>query len=107
MSHTVLLSHPSGREARVGVGFSWPALLFGPFWAMVRRQWTLALLLAIAFVGANVLAAVGERSGSLPLLLLSLIVLIGYMAACGLYGNRWLRYFLERDGYREEPETSP
>lgn len=102
MTKQVLLTHPSGKEAVVSVGFSWPAFLFGPFWAIAKRQWLLFALMALAFVAANVLAGFAQESRSLPLLVLSLVMLIGYMVVCGLYANRWHRYFLERDGYRGE-----
>lgn len=100
MSRYIHFKHPSGKDALVHQGFSWPAFLFGPFWAIAKRQWILGAWMALAFVAANLLAGVAQASGDLVLLALSLVVLIGYMVVCGLYGNRWHRHYLERAGYR-------
>lgn len=43
--------------------FSRPTLVFGPLWLLLKRQWTTALLyLAVATVGAAILAAIGLPS---------------------------------------------
>lgn len=102
MSTQVRLKHPSGNEAIVGIGFSWPAFLFGPFWAIAKRQWLLFALMTAAFIVVNVVATIGQQSQNIALLVLSLVLIIGYMVVCGLYANRWHRYFLERAGYRVE-----
>jgi hypothetical protein len=102
MNSVVRLKHPSGAEAVVGTGFSWPAFLFGPFWAIAKRQWALFWLMAAAFIAVNGIASVAQHSQNIALLLLSLALLIGYMVVCGLYANRWHRYFLERQGYRRD-----
>lgn len=108
MAESVQMKHPSGKAATVAVGFSWPALLFGPFWAFAKRQWLLGLLLTAGFLVANVIAELAIASGSLATLLLSLVLLVGYALACGFYGNRWLRYLLQREGYRADgPSDGP
>jgi len=45
---------PTGRIVRVRNGFSWPAILFGPMWAFVKRSRRpfFALLVAMAPTGS-------------------------------------------------------
>jgi hypothetical protein len=102
MSAAVFLKHPSGREVQVQTGFSWPAFLFGPFWAIAKRQWILAALMGVGFVAVNVVAGMAQQAQDIVGLLVSLVLMIAYMVACGLYGNRWVRLLLEREGYRGE-----
>ena len=102
MSTQVHLKHPSGREVLVSTGFSWPAFLFGPFWAIAKRLWLLFVLMTLGFIAINVVTSIGQQSQNIVLLSLSLFLSIGYMVVCGLYANRWHRYFLEREGYRSE-----
>jgi hypothetical protein len=90
----------SGSSVLVKRGFSWPAFLFGPIWAAIKRAWLLFFILSVVYllVLAFDLLYVGE-SNNLLLLLLLLALYLSYMTVCGLYGNRWLARALLRKGY--------
>jgi hypothetical protein len=49
----------------------------------------------------QVLIEFAEAKRNLVFILTSLGLMIGYMVACGIYGNRWLKASLKRKGYVE------
>lgn len=70
-------------------GFSWGALVFGPFWLLAHRAWiagVLALCVGIAF-------AVLTHGGLAVVLILALAWLLG------LFGQDLRRWSLSRQGY--------
>lgn len=76
-------------------GFSFPALLFGPFWLLFNRMWAvLALYLVIAFAMSMTLEWLKVASiwTSLAGIALNFIV--------ALEGDSIRRWTLERNGYR-------
>jgi len=76
--------------------FSWPALIFGPFWALWHGMWrTVIVLLVIgaAIGGASALAGLAPDAVSV----LQFLVQIGL----GLWGNDLRRAALARQGYVE------
>ncbi len=89
----------SGATAIVDTGFSWGAFIFGPLWAVAKRQWVLFLILCIAQLPFTILYVLAEQREDTALSALSLLVALVYMGACGVFANRWHRYFLERNGY--------
>jgi len=77
-------------------GFSWPALIFGPFWALWHGMWrTVIVLLVIAALisGGGALAGLANELVSV----LQIFVQIGL----GLWGNDLRRAALARQGYVE------
>jgi hypothetical protein len=92
---------PKGKSLRVKHGFSWPAFLFGPMWALVNGAWRLFALLLMSFL---VLVFIDEKfaknSGSIAVLLLMFLAYLAYMIVCGKTGNSWLRGLYEQRGYK-------
>ncbi len=75
-------------------GFSWPAFLVAPLWALHHRQWlglvayaVAATLLGLAAAGA----ALGEAVGS--------VLALGFAILVGASANDWRRRTLAREGY--------
>lgn len=101
MSTVVVLIDPSGKKADVRVGFSWPAFLLGPAWALAKRQWVLGVLMIIVLVAVNFIAGLLQLSDALWLQVAGGLLLAAYMIVCGMYGNAWHRYFLQRKGFVE------
>lgn len=99
MSTVVVMVHPSGRKADVRVGFSWPAFLLGPAWALAKRQWLLAVLMIVVLIADNFVAGLLQLSEAVWLQLAGGLLLVVYMIACGVYANAWHRYFLQRQGF--------
>ncbi len=77
-------------------GFSWPALIFGPFWALWHGLWRSAIVwvVIVALVG-GVGALTGVVTDAVSAVLL--LVQIGF----GLWGNDLRRAALARRGYVE------
>lgn len=76
--------------------FSWPALVFGPFWALWHGMWRTAIVLLVigaAIGGAGVLAGLAPDAVSV----FQVLVQIGL----GLWGNDLRRAAFARRGYVE------
>jgi hypothetical protein len=89
-----------GRRVRVKRGFSWPAFLLGPVWALFRGSGRAFLLMLAGYLPilAFDIFYIGN-STSLPLILVLLALYITYMIVCGICGNRWLADSLLESGY--------
>ena len=96
----------TGRVMFARTGFSWPAFLFGPMWAIAKRDWSLFFMLAIPF---SILIIVDEilvkPSKNILALLAMMAAYLGYMVVCGVYGNRWRVASLIRHGYKKADDT--
>ena len=82
---------PDGDAVLIKEGFSWPALVFGPIWALWHGMWRTAivlLLLSVAVGGAALVAGFAEAG--------DLVLSAGLQAAMGLWANDWRRYVLAR-----------
>jgi len=91
-------------------GFCWPAFFFGAFWALYRRFWIGAAVLAGVFIILNLLVSLAERSGSSAAVLITLLLLFGAMFLVGRYGNLLYLVYLDSKGYvviREVEAESP
>ena len=85
---------PDRDVALVKEGFSWPAFLFSVPWALLRRLWLAALVLAAAIAAIEALArAVGLDPATRTALTL------GLSAGFGWLGNDLRRRKLERAGF--------
>jgi hypothetical protein len=78
-------------------GFSWPAFLFGVFWALHKRLWWVAGLYVL-FMLALGAGNTEPESGSLTAF--DNLVAIAVSLFVGLSGNGWRRHALEQWGYR-------
>lgn len=72
-------------------GFCWPALFFGPLWAVWRGDWAVAVALLVVIAAAVLPGALWL---SFPLLLLA-------ASAIGFEGNELARWSLRRRGFAE------
>jgi hypothetical protein len=75
-------------------GFSWPAFLFGPLWALARRLWLAAAGFTLALGLVEALALVVEAD---PTAWSALTLIVS--AALGWIGNDLRRRKLERQGF--------
>jgi Protein of unknown function (DUF2628) len=73
----------------VSEGFSWGALIFGPFWLAAHRAWIAAAVSFAAYVFIGVL--VPEPAAS--------ILTLGLAVILGLIGNDLRSWALEHRGY--------
>jgi len=95
MAERIYLQRP-GRDETVAVatGFSWGALLLGFVWAMSKRMWFATFIMLAVNTLLFFSGLCGETVGTIGLIL---SVLFG--VACGVYGNQWHRWTLEKRGY--------
>jgi hypothetical protein len=95
--------HPTLGFEAVKVGFSWPALLIGPIWMLVKRLWGLAIGWIAMYVALSVVESVTDKSepgGAQAFVYLLLAA--GYLAIAlvpGFKGNRWRDENLSRRGF--------
>ena len=68
-------------------GFSWGALVFGPFWLLAHRAWLAGVL---ALLASMMLAGAPQPGG--------LVLQLGLAWAFGLFGNDLRRWTLARQG---------
>ncbi len=75
-------------------GFSWPAFVFGPLWALTRRLWLAAAVFALILVGSEMVMRAFVRD-EIAMTILTLIL----SATFGWVGNDLRRRKLERRGF--------
>jgi len=94
-----LYRHPTLGYEAVKRGFSWPAFLIAPIWALSKRMWLgSALLLAtwlFLIAARSDAAAKGDAAGAMVLLVVHLAIAI----IAGVVGNRRWARSLARRGY--------
>ncbi|MCZ6721902.1 MAG: DUF2628 domain-containing protein [Alphaproteobacteria bacterium] len=79
----------------LGEGFSLPAAIFGPFWALYHGHWRTTLLLLAGLVLLGLIAE--QLRFDVPS---GVVLLLGYLVFVGFNGNDWRRSGLERQDYR-------
>jgi Protein of unknown function (DUF2628) len=95
MTDRIYLHHPSRDETvAVSIGFSWPALLLGFIWALMKRLWGVAGLMLAVDLALGLIGLAGITAD-----LISLVLSIVFAIYCGLSANDWHRRALERKGY--------
>lgn len=87
-TYTALLKSDA-EPVLVKEGFSWGALLLGPFWLAAYRAWTAA---AISLAGYVLIAVLVPRPAAI-------ILWFGLMLILGLTGNDLRRWALQHRGY--------
>jgi hypothetical protein len=95
MARQRLYVHDRGDCVVSDGGFSWFAALASPIWALHRRLYLLAVILAIASVISNVVGQTGQWGMAAAQVLL-----------LGSQGNRLHRWLLERRGWRVTAEET-
>ncbi|MGE5539777.1 MAG: DUF2628 domain-containing protein [Gemmatimonas sp.] len=82
--------------ALVKEGFSWPAFLFGPLWALAKGMWLTALaLIALDLASGLVMDAAGFNPLTEAIVSLAIAFLIG------AHANDWRRRALARRAWRD------
>ena len=95
MTDRIYLQHPTRDETvAVSIGFSWPALLLGFIWALMKRLWGVALFMLAVNLALGVIGLAGVTAD-----LISLVLSIVFAIYCGMSANDWHRRALERKGY--------
>ena len=99
MTDRIYLQHPTRDETVVvSVGFSWPALLLGFIWALMKRLWGVALFMLVVDLALGLIGLAGITAD-----LISLVLSIVFAIYCGMSANDWHRRALERKGYMVLP----
>jgi hypothetical protein len=89
------------RVQLVKEGFSWPALIFGPFWLAWRGMWlVLAFYVALLMVIAATARLFGLPDGAVSVLTTAVNLLLAFE------GNGLCRWTLERRRYHERAVVS-
>ncbi|MSP20752.1 MAG: DUF2628 domain-containing protein [Alphaproteobacteria bacterium] len=86
--------NPDDAFEMVKEGFCWPALFFGPLWALASRMWVAFALLAAAVIGLALLPDFVDGSEDLATTLSCLLALV-----LGFLGNDLRQWSLARGGY--------
>ena len=83
---------------KVKSGFSWPAFLFGPWWALSKNMWTAFVCLFLLWVSFRVIEAFLSWSNGINTLV-AFALWIGPGLYVGMKANSWYRAYLEARGY--------
>ncbi|HYS64989.1 MAG TPA: DUF2628 domain-containing protein [Paraburkholderia sp.] len=95
MGERIYLRYPGKDETvAVATGFSWGALLLGFVWALSKRMWFASFVMFAINTVLFFADLWGETAG-----LIGLVLSVVFGVACGVYGNQWHRWTLERRGY--------
>jgi len=89
---------PQGIEA-IRTGFSWPALLLGIIWLIIKKLWMITALWTALFILLIVASAYTQKMNSV---FLSIVIIFGNFALLllpGFKGNEWWANNLKRRGY--------
>lgn len=78
-------------------GFSWPAFLFGPFWALWNRLWVIFAILAGVYAAVTIAFALFPVNSAAEIAVTGAIAIL-----IGLNANDWRRSSAARRGWRTE-----
>jgi hypothetical protein len=107
MRPTVVFEHPRKGKVEVPLGFSWPAFLLGPLWAIVKRLWLICSVLVLAALPITFIDLYAEAHKSIGLTFVALGLIIAYMVVCGRFGNAWWVWTLKRRGFEQRAINEP
>ncbi len=105
MKQYAIFENNHGQRDAVKQGWSWPAFLFGPFWALYCGFWGLglgflALTVCLTALQAGLQHAVGTDASSLVSIALFFnMIAISLAVLFGVKGNEWREAKLIRNGY--------
>ena len=100
MGKPIYLKNSTGKVVIVSTGFSWPAFLFGPLWALAKRQWLLFAILILVSIPINLIMEFSAQSKNPTVMFLSLLPTFAFMFVCGFNANRWHKNRLDRNGFK-------
>ncbi len=100
-----IYKHPTEGLEAVKVGFSWPALVFGILWMLVKKPWGFASLWFVAGLLLLFFEGVVERAdASGGQALAYLLLTAGYFTLAlvpAVKGNKWREDNLAGRGYKQ------
>ena len=89
---------PDQEPRAVKQGWSWPAFIFGPLWALYRRLWVPAIGAPVVFFSIGALIdLVHGHDKTKDMFMYGVLVVVG--AAFGACGNRWVERGLRSRGH--------
>jgi len=91
--------HPVLGYDAVKKGGSWPALFFGPFWAMGKRMWSLSVSIIISIIVISSLEYVFEKVEIEIMATIMFYLRFAYFILVGIEGNKWRQEYLLEHGY--------
>ena len=95
MGERIYLRYPGKEETVVvATGFSWGACLLGFVWALSKKMWFAAFVMLAINLLLFCSGLWGETAD-----LIGLVLSVLFSIACGMYGNQWHRWTLEKRGY--------
>lgn len=94
-----VFTHPSGSTELVKQGWSWPAFLLPPLWALFKRLWGFAAGAMLFGVGFMLVSTVTDPDRGVPLLLI--LAELALRFSFGLNGNSWREANLVSRGFAE------
>jgi hypothetical protein len=97
-SYAVYWLPPKEIEA-IRTGFSWPALLLGIIWLIIKKLWMITALWITFFILLIISSAYAQKINSLFLNIINIFGNIGLLLLPGFKGNDWLVNNLKRRGY--------
>ena len=105
-THSVY-AHPDGRREIIKNGFSWPAFIFGPFWAWRRGMVLLGFALLALELSLQLIPMIFSNFVTEAGILVDLIVTISVLTWIGGQGNAWLRRSVLNRGFTLVSESAP
>jgi hypothetical protein len=94
--------HRKHGYVQVKRGFSWPAFLFGSFWALAKRMYLLFFVMFVVEAALWFVTGYANGQGLIGLSLFGAIGTLAYAVVRGKYANRWLESYLAGRGYAVE-----
>jgi hypothetical protein len=82
------------KPVAVATGFSWGACLLGFIWALSKKMWFAAFVMLSVSIILLSMGLWGETAD-----LIGTVLSILFAIGCGIYGNQWHRWTLEKRGY--------
>jgi len=89
--------HPSGDAEAIKQGWSWPAALFGFFWAPFKRMWALSIGGLAATLLLGYVAAMTSNADTAASVMNLVLLVVGVVF--GVKGNAWREANLIKRGF--------
>lgn len=103
-THSVY-EHPDGRRETIKNGFSWPAFVFGPFWAWRTGMFSLGFALLAVYVGLQLIPVLFIDLFGGAGTLVDFFITVVVLTWIGSRANEWRRKSALERGFR--PVSNP
>ncbi len=97
MKNFQIYKHPFYGFECVKIGFSWPALFFGPIWIFISRLWAVFFIWITLYGLILYVSGMPHANLSVPLVLIA--ISIALLITPAFQGNDWLMSSLRKRGY--------